>query len=231
MKDQIPSSPATAQDSYRAVIRQKIVDSIARPVPKLTQRDIWLPAVSKKAIAVIGMRRAGKTSLLWQIMAQQLEVGVPREALVYFSFEDERLAGLKAVDLQLVLEEYFKLYPKRRDRAKTVFLLDEIQLVPGWEGFVRRILDTETIELYLSKSQPACEGGRWRPSSHRLALEKCCAIMALCPKSCHSAGRKRSAPSCIINWCNISRKAASRRCKACLNQPMRASDLSCSKAT
>lgn len=152
MEDQIPSSAATAQDSYRAVIRQKIVDGIARPMPKLTQRDTWLPAVSKKAIAVIGMRRAGKTSLLWQIMAQQLEAGLPREALVYFSFEDERLAGMAALDLQLVLEEYFKLYPKRRDRAKTVFLLDEIQLIPGWEGFVRRILDTETIELYLSGS-------------------------------------------------------------------------------
>ncbi len=153
MEDQsISGTPVTPQDSYRAVIRQKIVDSIARPMPALTQRDTWLPVVSKKAIAVIGMRRAGKTSLLWQIMAQQLGKGVPREALVYFSFEDERLAGMTALDLQLVLEEYFKLYPQRRDREKTVFLLDEIQLVPGWEGFVRRILDTETIELFVSGS-------------------------------------------------------------------------------
>jgi uncharacterized protein len=59
---------------------------------------------------------------------------------------------MAAIDLQLVVEEYFKLYPERRDRDKTVFLLDEIQLVTGWESFVRRILDTETITLYLSGS-------------------------------------------------------------------------------
>ncbi|MDP2818500.1 MAG: ATP-binding protein [Polaromonas sp.] len=121
-------------------------------MPVLTQRDVWLPEASQKAIAVIGMRRAGKTSLLWQIMAQQLAQGVPREALVYFSFEDERLAGMTALDLQGVVEEYYKLHPERRDSQKTIFFLDEIQLVPGWETFVRRILDTETIGIYLSGS-------------------------------------------------------------------------------
>lgn len=147
-----PAPLADTQLAYRAVIRQKIVDSIARPMPALTQRDVWLPVVSDKAIAVIGMRRAGKTSLLWQIMAQALAGGTPREALVYFSFEDERLAGMSALDLQLLIEEYYKLYPQRRDGEKTVFLLDEIQLITGWETFVRRILDTESVTLYLSGS-------------------------------------------------------------------------------
>ena len=140
------------QDSYRNAIRQKIVDSIAAPVPALTARDVWLPTVTNKAIAVIGMRRAGKTSLLWRIVGERLKRGSPREALVYFSFEDERLAGMTALDLQLVIEEYYKLYPARRDLDKTTFLLDEIQLVAGWETFARRILDSETIELFVSGS-------------------------------------------------------------------------------
>ena len=140
------------QDSYRSAIRQKIVDSIAAPVPELTARDVWLPVVPNKAIAVIGMRRAGKTSLLWRIVGERLKAGAPREALVYFSFEDDRLAGMTALDLQLVIEEYYKLYPARRDREKTTFLLDEIQLVTGWETFARRILDSETIELFVSGS-------------------------------------------------------------------------------
>ena len=140
------------QDSYRSAVRQKIIDSIAAPVPALTARDVWLPAVSNKAIAVIGMRRAGKTSLLWRIVGERLKLGTPREALVYLSFEDERLAGMTALDLQLVIEEYYKLYPARRDLDKTTFLLDEIQLVAGWETFARRILDSETIELFVSGS-------------------------------------------------------------------------------
>jgi uncharacterized protein len=149
MEDQ---NTPSLQDDYRTAIRQKIVDSIATPLPKLTQRDVWLPTVTNKAIAVIGMRRAGKTSLLWQVMGERLQQGTAREGLVYFSFEDERLVGMTATDLQLVIEEYYKLYPARRDKHKTTFLLDEIQLVPGWETFARRILDSEKIELFLSGS-------------------------------------------------------------------------------
>ncbi|MFM9970961.1 MAG: AAA family ATPase, partial [Burkholderiales bacterium] len=96
-----------AEDNYRDAIRQKIVDSIATPVPVLTARDVWLPAVSKKAVAFIGMRRAGKTSLLCRIIGERLKLGAARESLVYFSFEDERLAGMTALDLQLVIEEYY----------------------------------------------------------------------------------------------------------------------------
>jgi uncharacterized protein len=140
------------KQNYREAIRQKIVDSIARPMPLLTQRDVWLPVSTSKATAVIGMRRVGKTSLLWQIMASRLLLGAPRESLLYFSFEDERLVGMQAQDLQLVIEEYYKLYPERRDLQETVFLLDEIQLVTGWETFVRRVLDSETIKIYLSGS-------------------------------------------------------------------------------
>ena len=143
---------ARPKDSYRSTIRQKIVDSIAAPVPALTARDVWLPAVANKAVAVIGMRRAGKTSLLWRIVDERLKLGAAREALVYFSFEDERLAGMTALDLQLVIEEYYKLYPERRDRERTTFLLDEIQLVDGWETFARRILDSEAVELFVSGS-------------------------------------------------------------------------------
>ena len=134
------------------LIRQKIVDSLAAPVPAFTRRDVWLPAVSGKAVAVIGMRRAGKTTLLWQILADRLAQGINREGLLYFSFEDERLAGMTAADLHLVVEEYYRLYPEWRDQRRAVFLLDEIQVVPGWEAFARRLLDTERVELFLSGS-------------------------------------------------------------------------------
>lgn len=155
MQSQLSNSELQALDIqglYRVAIRQKIVDSVAAPVPMLTHRDAWLPKATNKAIAVIGMRRAGKTSLLWQIVRERLDAGAPRESLVYFSFEDERLAGLKSSDLGLVIEEYYKLYPERREGQKTTFLLDEIQLITGWEVFARRILDSENIELFLSGS-------------------------------------------------------------------------------
>ena len=140
------------ENHFRTIIRQKIVDSLAALVPKLTPRDVWLPSVPGKAIAVIGMRRAGKTSLLWRILDDRLSRGTPREGLLYFSFEDERLAGLEGKDLDLLGEEYYRLHPHMRGGPKAVFLLDEIQVVPGWEVFVRRLLDTERLDLFISGS-------------------------------------------------------------------------------
>lgn len=138
---------------HRELIRQKIVDSLATEVPPFTRRDVHLPAVAKKAVAVIGMRRTGKTTFLWQVLAGKVHEGASREGLLYFGFEDERLSDLTAADLQLIVEEYYRLYPEWRDgRRRAMFFLDEIQVVPGWEMFARRLLDTERIELFLSGS-------------------------------------------------------------------------------
>ena len=43
------------------LIRQRVVDSLAAPLPEFTRRDVRLPRVRGKAVAVIGMRRTGKT--------------------------------------------------------------------------------------------------------------------------------------------------------------------------
>ena len=140
------------ESQFRTVIRQKIIDAQAAPLPVLTRRDIWLPAVKGKATAVIGMRRAGKTSLLWQILADRVAKGTPREGLLYFSFEDERLADMQVQDLDLLVETFYQLHPSWRDARQATFFLDEIQLVPGWELFARRLLDSENIDLFLSGS-------------------------------------------------------------------------------
>ncbi len=140
------------ESQFRDVIRQKIVDSLAAPQPVLTRRDVRLPGIRGKAVAVIGMRRAGKTSFLCQELADRLAAGIAREGLLYLSFEDERLGGMSARDLNLVVEEYYRLNPDWRDQRRATFFLDEIQVVPGWETFARRLLDSEQIDLFLSGS-------------------------------------------------------------------------------
>lgn len=137
---------------YRPIIRQKIIDMQAQVLPKLTCRDVWLPQVANKALAIIGVRRAGKSSFMWQLLQGYVEQGTTRDGLLYFSFEDERLVGMQAQDLALVVEEFYRINPQWRDKKRAVFFLDEIQVVQGWETFVRRLLDTENVQLYLSGS-------------------------------------------------------------------------------
>lgn len=140
------------ESHFRDVLRQKIVDGLDAPILALTRRDVRLPRIPGKAVAVIGMRRAGKTSFLWQQLAERQAGGVPREGLLYLGFEDERLAGMTARELNLVVEEYYRLQPDWRDQRRATFFLDEIQVVPGWEAFARRLLDSEKVDLFLSGS-------------------------------------------------------------------------------
>ena len=141
-----------AEREIRLLIRQKIADGLAIAVPSYTRRDIRLPDIPGKAMVVIGMRRSGKTTFLWQCLAERLAAGTPRDGLLFFSFEDERLAEMTTGDLQWIIEEYFSLHPGRRDRETVTLFLDEIQLAPGWEQFTRRLMDTERIDLFLSGS-------------------------------------------------------------------------------
>lgn len=77
--------------------------------------------------------------------------GVDRTRLVYFNFEDERLADISVEDLHWIPDEYYVMFPENRSE-EVYFFFDEIQLVDGWERFVRRLVDTETIQIYVSGS-------------------------------------------------------------------------------
>lgn len=110
-----------------------------------------LPAVPGKVHAVIGMRRAGKTTFLRQLQ-EEWRNSVPPERVVYLSFDDDRLTDLPMEQLGLVLEEYYRRYPELRGKKVVRWLLDEVQLVKGWERFVRRVLDTERVEIIVSGS-------------------------------------------------------------------------------
>ena len=136
----------------REVIRQKLADSLALKPPTMTRREVCLSKIPSKARAIVGMRRSGKTWFLWQCLRDRLDAGVAREGLVYFSFEDERLAGMESAQLSWVLEEYFVRFPQFRDQRQATFFFDEIQVVPGWETFIRRILDSEKVDVFVSGS-------------------------------------------------------------------------------
>ena len=76
------------------VLEEKLNTSLAAAsnVP-ITRRDAALPALPNKVHAITGMRRAGKTTFMRQLVAERLYKSGPERAL-YFSFDDDRLAEL-----------------------------------------------------------------------------------------------------------------------------------------
>jgi len=125
-------------------------------MPEMTERRVFgRVAFPGKATAVVGVRRAGKTTFLHQVRRMLSGQGIPQERLPYVNFEDERLAGLTGNELSILIEEYYRRFPAWRGKESVAWCLDEIQNVPGWERFVRRLLDSEKVEVYLSGSSAA----------------------------------------------------------------------------
>ena len=135
----------------KTIIQQRLADAVTMDLPELIERECRLPKIPNKAYAIIGMRRTGKTYFLYQTMQRWLEQGVDRSRLVYFNFEDERLSDMTLNDLHWISDEYFVMFPENRS-DKVHFFFDEIQLVEGWEKYVRRLMDTENVQVYVSGS-------------------------------------------------------------------------------
>lgn len=135
----------------RSVLERLMDDFHERPLPELTPRDARSPALPGKANVVIGMRRAGKTFFCYQQMRALLASGVAKERLLYLNFEDERLSPFSAADFQEILDTYYRRLPTLKQQT-CHFFLDEAQRVEGWDRFVRRLLDTENLRVWVTGS-------------------------------------------------------------------------------
>ena len=166
----------------RRVFGEQLADSVRKPLPALTPRRVFgRVRFPGKVTVVTGMRRAGKTTFLHQLRGERLAEGTPRERLPYVSFEDERLADLDAPHLGLLLSEYDRRFPDADDGATVTWHFDEIQVVPGWERFVRRLLDTERTEVLITGSSAALlsreiatalRGRAWQVPMHPFGFEE-----------------------------------------------------------
>ncbi len=85
--------------------------------------------------AITGIRRAGKTWFLFQIIKQYFSNDY--EKVLYINFEDDRFIDFKVDDFDKMLNAYYELYPDN----KPVLFLDEVQNINGWEKFCRRMAD------------------------------------------------------------------------------------------
>jgi predicted AAA+ superfamily ATPase len=167
---------------YQKRLAEKLAETLKAPLPTLTPRRVHgVVSLPNKATAVVGMRRAGKTTFLHQLRRERLEQGVARERLVYINFEDEQLAGLQAAQLNSLMEEYYRQFPAFRQKERVSFFLDEIQQVPDWERFIRRVLDTEKVEVFVSGSSAALlsreiatamRGRAWEVVIHPFSFEE-----------------------------------------------------------
>lgn len=118
-----------------------------RPLPIIKPREIelgdWFGNEKiNKTVSVVGFRRTGKTFLLLDFARKQ-----GRENCLYINFEDERLPRETTV-LTLLVDVIKEFYGPK----KLFLLLDEIQEIPNWSRWVRRVNEAGLYNLIISGS-------------------------------------------------------------------------------
>jgi uncharacterized protein len=105
-----------------------------------TSRELLtsLPVIHTHALVVSGIRRCGKSVLLHQFIRNEIE------DVFYFNFADIRLYEFTTGDFSL-LDEIVK------ESGKKILFFDEIQLVKGWELYIRQKLD-QSLRILITGS-------------------------------------------------------------------------------
>ncbi|MCJ7516795.1 MAG: ATP-binding protein [Methanomassiliicoccales archaeon] len=112
---------------------------------KLVERELPKERVleylkAPNILAVLGVRRCGKTT--FSLMLE-------RERCGYVNFDDERMIGIEAEELNDVLQALYELHGPEME----YIILDEIQNVAGWELFANRLRRTKKVIVTGSNSK------------------------------------------------------------------------------
>ncbi len=99
----------------------------------------------RKVNILYGVRRSGKTYILFDIFRKN------KDGSMYIDFEDERLINFETEDFARLIDIFYELKPEQIDK-EVVFLFDEVQNIPGWEKFCRRMVEKENAKVYVAGS-------------------------------------------------------------------------------
>ncbi len=148
----------------RDILKQIIID----------QKDVYLsnplvprqyPLENNVNYCFVGIRRTGKSYMMYQQIKNLQTKGVPLSQIIYVNFEDERLLEITVDDLNTILEIGLELAGIDN---KPYLFLDEIQNINGWEKFARRLADmkyhiniTGSNSKMLSNEIASTLGGRF----------------------------------------------------------------------
>jgi hypothetical protein len=119
-------------------------------LPEVIERKIKLDLDTDKVIVIAGVRRSGKTSLMFQHIKELMKRKVTKDNIIYVNFENERLIATKSTDLDDLLVAHSQIF---NPIEGTIYLfLDEIQNVENWDKWIRKVYDTKKYRIIITGS-------------------------------------------------------------------------------
>lgn len=139
-----------------SLILQTIRDFSLDLYRPIFQRELDLgeplrPRAGNLVTVITGMQRSGKSYRLFQQMDELHRDGVPYSQMLYFNFEDDRLAPVTPQTGDEVLEAFYSLHPENLDDGAYLFL-DELQEMSDWGSWMRHIVDTRKVTVIATGS-------------------------------------------------------------------------------
>ena len=133
-------------NTIKTILYSWVDKKIPIPIPREINLENYLNIKPKKIIAITGFRRVGKTYLLFQLINKMLQ-DQDKKQIVYINFEDERIPEQTEFLTELIptIKQTFK-------KETQQLFLDEIQDMPKWSKWLRRIHDNENFGIFVTGS-------------------------------------------------------------------------------
>lgn len=123
-----------------------ILEYEQRQIFKEIKKFLTMPQI----IALTGLRRVGKTTLMYKIIDEYLKKGFNKDHILYFSFDE-----FKDAEIRDILSEFEQLMHQNINQGSYLLLLDEIQKLKNWDEQLKRIYDTyqKKVKIIISGSE------------------------------------------------------------------------------
>lgn len=117
-----------------------------REILSKIQKFMSLPHI----IALTGLRRVGKTTLMLKIAEDCIKNNINPKNIIFFSFDEFR-----ETDIRDIIKEYETLMEKNLRDEKYLLLLDEVQKLSGWEDKLKSFYDAfgKNVKIVISGSE------------------------------------------------------------------------------
>jgi len=126
----------------------KVRKELALPFRRYAFSRVLESSKERQILTITGLRRVGKTTLLYQTIEKLLETVNPNDIL-YFSFEES------SANPKEVLEFYEKKVLKKpfEEAGKTFIFFDEIQYAKNWPSILKQFYDLyPNLKFFVSGS-------------------------------------------------------------------------------
>lgn len=121
--------------------KESIEELKGKPRPKYKH---LIDSVELKEITVItGVRRSGKSTLMFQMIEHLMKKGVKPEQILFVNLEDKKLINDSLDDIYRCYRENINL-----DKKAYIFL-DEVHRKDGWESWIRKKYDLKGNEKFI----------------------------------------------------------------------------------